>query len=157
VVLMTANQVRIWARPARVLSRHRLAGVREQIERPSAGVQARRSPFDRFVEATYQRVSRPPFFLICVAVVVAWLVSLPLWGDTKAWQVAIHTVASVITLLLVALLENAGRRSAEAAQEKLNVIAEALAALMASRAIEDRTLEEAVTRLRDAVGLEERH
>ena len=48
--------------------------------------------------------------------------------DTKAWQVAIHTVASVLTLLLVALLENAGRRSAESAQEKLNVIAEALAA-----------------------------
>jgi hypothetical protein len=38
-----------------------------------------------------------------------------------------------------------------------NVIAEALAALMASRAIEDHSLEEAATRLRDAVGLEERH
>jgi hypothetical protein len=49
------------------------------------------------------------------------------------------------------------RRSGEAAQKKLNVIAEALAALMASRAVEDRNLEEAVTRLRDAVGLEERH
>ena len=136
---------------------HRLAGVREEIERPAAGTRARRPPFDRFVEATYQRVSRPPFFLFCVAIVVGWLVSLPLWADAKAWQVAIHTVASVLTLLLVALLENAGRRSAEAAQEKLNVIAEALAALMASRAIEDHTLQEAVTRLRDAVGLEERH
>ena len=49
------------------------------------------------------------------------------------------------------LLENAGRRSAEAAQEKLNVIAEALAPLMASRTVEDHTLEEAVTRLRDPV------
>lgn len=141
----------------RIMPAHRLAGVREQIERPAAGAEARRSPFDHFVEAAYQRVSRPPFFLACVAIVVAWLVSLPLWGDTKVWQVAIHTVASVITLLLVALLENAGRRSAEAAQEKLNVIAEALAALMASHAVQDRKLEEAVTRLRDAVGLEERH
>ena len=52
---------------------------------------------------------------------------------------------------------NAGPRSAESAQEKLNVIAEALAALMASRALEDDALEEAVTRLREAVGLEERH
>ena len=69
----------------------------------------------------------------------------------------IHTIASVLTLLLVALLENAGRRSAEAAHEKLNLIAEALAALMASRAVEDRDLKEAVTRLRDAMGLEERH
>jgi low affinity Fe/Cu permease len=131
--------------------------VREETDRPAAANRARRSRFDHFVEAAYQQVSRPPFFLICVAIVIAWLVSLPLWTDTKAWQVAIHTVASVITLLLVALLENAGRRSAEAAQEKLNVIAEALAALMASRALEDDTLEEAVTRLREAVGLEERH
>ena len=136
---------------------HRLAGVREETDRPAAATRARRSPFERFVEAAYQRVSRPPFFIACVAIVVAWLVSLPLWTDTKAWQVAIHTVASVLTLLLVALLENAGRRSAESAQEKLNVIAEALAALMASRALEDDTLEEAVTRLREAVGLEERH
>ena len=68
-----------------------------------------------------------------MAIVVLWLVSLPLWPDPKSWQVAIHTVTSVITLLLLALLENAGRRSEEAAQEKLNVIAEALAALMESR------------------------
>jgi low affinity Fe/Cu permease len=136
---------------------HRLAGVREETDRPAAASSARRSPFERFVEAAYQWVSRPRFFIVCVAIVAAWVVSLPLWSDTKAWQVAIHTVASVLTLLLVALLENAGRRSAEAAQEKLNVIAEALAALMASRALEDHTLEEAVTRLRDAVGLEERH
>jgi low affinity Fe/Cu permease len=136
---------------------HSLAGGREETDRPAAATRARRSPFERFVEAAYQRVSRPPFFIACVAIVVAWLVSLPLWTDTKAWQVAIHTVASVLTLLLVALLENAGRRSAESAQEKLNVIAEALAALMASRALEDDALEEAVTRLREAVGLEERH
>jgi low affinity Fe/Cu permease len=136
---------------------HRVAGVREETDRPAAGADAERSRFDDFVEAIYQQVSRPPFFLVCMAIIVGWLVSLPLWGDTKTWQVAIHTVASVLTLLLVALLENAGRRSAEAAQEKLNVIAEALAALMASHAVEDHTLEEAVTRLRDAVGLEERH
>jgi low affinity Fe/Cu permease len=94
---------------------HRLAGVREEIERPAAGARTRRSPFDHFVEATYQQVSRPPFFLICVAIIVGWLVSLPLWGDTKAGQVVIHTSQACFTLLLVALLENAGCRSAEAA------------------------------------------
>jgi hypothetical protein len=57
--------------------------VREEIERPAAGVRARRSPFDHFVEATYQRVSGPPFFVICVAIVAGWFVSLPLWGDAR--------------------------------------------------------------------------
>ena len=49
---------------------HRLAGVREEIERRAAGSRTRRSPFDHFVEAAYQQVSRPPFFLICVAIIV---------------------------------------------------------------------------------------
>ena len=116
-----------------------------------------RSPFEVFVEVTYQQVSRAPFFLVCLGIVVVWLVSVPLWVDLKAWQVAIHTVASVLSLLLLVLLENASRRSGEAAQEKMNVIAEALAALMASQARTDPELDEAVQKLREAVGLEERH
>lgn len=116
-----------------------------------------RSAFDRFVHAAHLRVSKPGFFFVCVAVVVAWLVSVPLWVDLKSWQVAIHTVTSVVTLLLIALLENAGRRAEESAQEKLNVIAEALAALMESHASTDADLGPAVEKLRTAVGLEERH
>jgi low affinity Fe/Cu permease len=116
-----------------------------------------RSPFERFVEAIQQRVSRAPFFFVCLFIVIAWLVSVPLWVDLKSWQVAIHTVTSVLSLLLLVLLENAGRRSEEAAQEKMNVIAEALAALMESQARQDPELDESVSKLRKAVGLEERH
>ncbi len=116
-----------------------------------------RSPFEHFVEICYQGASRAPFFFVCLFIVVAWFASVSLWVDLKAWQVAIHTVASVITILLLALLQNAGRRSEEAAQEKMNVIAEALAALMASQARTDPELDEAVQKLREAVGLEERH
>ncbi len=116
-----------------------------------------RSTFDRFVEGVYLKVSRPSFFIVCVLIVVVWLVSVPLWADLKAWQYVIHTVTSVITLLLLALLENAGRRTEEATHEKLNVLAEALAALMQSRAGEDPELRKAVKKLRESVGLEERH
>lgn len=117
----------------------------------------RRSVFDRFVEHTHRRASQAPFFAICAGIVVSWLVSVPFWTDLKAWQTAIHTVASVFTLLLVVLLENAGRRAEETSQEKLNVIATALAALMESGARNDPELREATAALRDAVGLEERH
>ena len=82
---------------------------------------------------------------------------MPLWVDLKEWQVAIHTVASVLTLLLLVLLENAGRRDAEAAQEKLNVLAEALAALMESHAGDDEELRDATRKLREAIDLEDRH
>ncbi|MET9211617.1 MULTISPECIES: low affinity iron permease family protein [unclassified Nocardia] len=132
------------------------------MERRSEAARSRRgrdhrSPFDRFVEQAELRVSQAPFFFLCAGIVAAWLISLPWWTDLKTWQVAIHTVASVFTLLLVVLLENAGRRASEAAQEKLNVIAEALATLMTSSASTDPELRAAAERLRESVGLEERH
>ena len=116
-----------------------------------------RSWFERFVEAIYLRVSGPAMFFISVAIVVVWFASVPLWVDLKAWQVAIHTVASVLTLLLLVLLENANRRDAEASQEKLNVLADALAALMESHAADDEQLRDATRKLREAINLEERH
>ena len=114
-------------------------------------------PFERFVEIATKLISRAPFFAVCVAVVVIWAVSYPLWKSTTKWELAIHTFTAVLSLLLLVLLENAGRRNTEAMQEKLNVLAEALAALMESRAADDPELEEAVVKLREAVGLEEQH
>jgi len=121
-----------------------------------SGTPRQPNAFDRFVEAAHTRVSQAPFFAICVAVIAAWLVSFPLFTDLKSWQVVIHTITSVTTLLLVALLENASRRDANAAQEKLNTIAGALADLMDSRADQDPQLAERAAELREAVGLEER-
>jgi low affinity Fe/Cu permease len=117
---------------------------------------SRATRFDRFVEVAHAQVSRAPFFVVCVVVIVGWLVSYPLFADAKSWQVVIHTITSVTTLLLVALLENAARRDANAAQEKLNTIAGALADLMESGAAADAALEERASELRQAVGLEER-
>lgn len=116
-----------------------------------------RSWFERFVEQAYQVVSHAPFFFVCLAIIAVWAISLPWFADLKSWQVVIHTVTSVLSLLLLVLLENSSRRAEEAAQEKLNVLAEALAALMRSHSANDPELEEAVERLSDAVGLEARH
>lgn len=114
-------------------------------------------PFERFVEMATKLISRAPFFALCVAIVLIWAASFPLWKSTTKWELAIHTFGAVLSLLLLVLLENAGRRNSEAAQEKLNVIAEALAALMDSRAADDPALREAAENLREAVGLEEQH
>ena len=116
-----------------------------------------RSVFEKFVESVHSRVSQAPFFLVCLAIVILWALSAPLWPDLKEWQVAIHTISSVLALLLLVLLETSGRRAEEAAQEKLNVLAEALAELMESHARTDKELEGATHKLREAVGLEERH
>ena len=116
-----------------------------------------RKPFEKFVEAVQQRVSRAPFFMVILVGLVLWALSYPLWSSSTKWELALHTGAAVISLLLLVLLENAGRRAEEASQEKLNCLAEALSALMASRAQDDPDLQKSVEKLREAVGLEERH
>jgi low affinity Fe/Cu permease len=116
-----------------------------------------RDPFEKFVEAANQLVSRGPFFLVMVAVLVLWAASYPLWSSGTKWELTLHTGSAILSLLLLALLENAGRRSQEAIQEKLNVLAEALADLMTSRAADDPELEDSVEKLRQSIGLEERH
>ncbi|MGH3345593.1 MAG: low affinity iron permease family protein [Nocardioides sp.] len=116
-----------------------------------------RNPFERFVETINQRVSRAPFFIVIAVALVLWAVSYPLWSSTTKWELALHTGSAILSLLLLVLLENAGRRADEAGQEKLNVIAEALSDLMESRAAEDPDLQHSVERLREAVGLEARH
>ena len=114
-------------------------------------------PFEKLVEMSTRLISRAPFFAFCVLVVVLWAASFPLWKTTTKWELAIHTFGAVLSLLLLVLLENSGRRGQEAMQEKLNVLAEAMATLMESHASDDPELREAAEKLRDAVGLEERH
>jgi low affinity Fe/Cu permease len=114
-------------------------------------------PFERFVEAANQVVSRGPFFAVIVLALVLWAASYPFWSSTTKWELALHTGSAILSLLLLVLLENAGRRSQEAIQEKLNVVAEALSDLMTSRAADDPELAESVEKLRQAIGLEERH
>jgi low affinity Fe/Cu permease len=102
-------------------------------------------------------VSRGPFFVIVLAALLLWAVSYPIWSSTTKWELALHTGSAILSLLLLVLLENAGRRSQEAIQEKLNVVAEALSDLMTSHASDDPGLSESVEKLRQAIGLEERH
>ncbi len=129
----------------------------ERPARTDGAARDHRTAFERFVEVAQGVVSRPVFFVLTAALIVGWAVTLPLWKDLKSAELALHTVSSIVSMLLLALLENAGRRSEEASHEKLNTIAEALSALMDSRAADDPALHDHAKRLRDAVGLEERH
>lgn len=116
-----------------------------------------RNGFEHFVEMVTSVVSHAPFFYVIVVALVLWTVSLPFWPSSTKWELALHTGSSVLSLLLLVLLQNAGRRSEEASHEKLNVIATALSDLMESRARDDEDLAESVRILREAVALEERH
>lgn len=112
--------------------------------------------FDRFATAASAFVSRAWFFALCVLLILVWLPSYFVITSLDTWQLVINTATTIVTFLLVALLQNSQTRSDEAVQHKLNAIADGLADLMAARAQDDPRLRRDVAELRTAVGLEHR-
>jgi low affinity Fe/Cu permease len=123
--------------------------------------------FDRFAGWAAVIASRAPFFAFCLLLVLAWLVqgfitmivtrSFSAFLDSQ-YQLEINTTTTIITFLLVALLQNSQTRDDQATQHKLNAIADGPADLMEhmSEANDDEELRCDIRELRLAVGLEER-
>lgn len=112
-----------------------------------------RTVFDGFAEGATRLVSSAYFFAFCVAGVVAWALFGPPFGFSNTWQLIINTCTTILTFLMVAVLQNSSRRGERALQAKLDAIADALADFMDKADIE---LERDVEELEAAVGLEER-
>jgi low affinity Fe/Cu permease len=115
--------------------------------------------FDRFAGRCAHLVGRAAFFTFCVVLVVIWMPSIFAIRDIDTWQLIINTITTIITFLMVALLQNSQTRSDQAIQHKLNAIADGLADLMAHTIepeSDEHDLHSDLTELRDAVGLEER-
>jgi hypothetical protein len=123
--------------------------------------EARWSLFDRFAGWSARFVSKAPFFAFCVLLVVVWAPTYLLVGNFDTYQLIINTPTTIITFLLVALLQNTQRRSEQAVQKKLDAIADGLSDLMDHFAGDepDRVAKDDLSRdigdLRAAVGLEE--
>jgi low affinity Fe/Cu permease len=112
------------------------------------------SAFDRFAEAASEFASHAGFFLGCVLLVVVWIPSYFVLGNLNTWQLVINTATTIVTFLLVALLQNSQRRSDEAVHEKLDAIADGLADLLNPHRTADEELEQDERDLRRAVGVE---
>ncbi len=112
--------------------------------------------FDRLANAVNDITAKAWFFAACVLVVLLWAPSLALFQSVDTWQLVINTTTTIVTFLLVALLQNTQRRSDRAVQCKLNAIAEALADLMEAGQENDPSLVQDVEELRRAVGIEHR-
>lgn len=107
--------------------------------------------FDTFATGASKFVSRAWFFAFCVLLVVIWAPSIAIIHSISTWQLIINTLTTIITFLLVALLQNTQERADRATQHKLNAISQALSKMAAAQGLKKDADE-----LRAAVGLEDR-
>ena len=131
-------------------------GAKREVLMPS-DVSARVGVFDRFAGLASQVVGRAAFFAFCVLLILVWAPSILVLGDIDTWQLIINTATTIITFLMVALLQNSQTRNDQAVHHKLNAIADGLSDLMVhlEQGLPDRDLKEDIKELRAAVGLEE--
>jgi hypothetical protein len=79
-----------------------------------------RSRFGRLAKATARVTGRPATFILAVSVILAWLLTGPLFRFSDTWQLVINTGTTIITFLMVFLIQATPNRDAEAVQVKLD-------------------------------------
>ena len=85
-----------------------------------------RSVFSRFSKWTARTTGRPFTFVLAVLVIVVWAISGPLFGFSDTWQLVINTGTTIVTFLMVFLIQATQNRDAEAMQVKLDEIIRAI-------------------------------
>ena len=79
-----------------------------------------RSRFATFARRAARAAGRPAAFIVAALCVVLWAASGPVFGFSDTWQLVINTATTVVTFLMVFLIQNTQDRDSEAVQVKLD-------------------------------------
>src|ERR671925_257962 len=79
-----------------------------------------RSFFGRFATGAARAMGHPLAFLLAVLIIVGWAVSGPFFGFSDTWQLVINTSTTIVTFLMVFLIQNTQNRDSEAVHLKLD-------------------------------------
>ena len=82
--------------------------------------------FPRFAKWTAHATGRPATFMLAALIIVVWVVTGPLFGFSDTWQLVINTGTTIVTFLMVFLIQTTQNRDAEAVQVKLDEIIRAI-------------------------------
>ncbi|RXT46495.1 hypothetical protein B6S44_27240 [Bosea sp. Tri-44] len=81
---------------------------------------ASRSLFTRLSQTTSHWAGKPQTFFIALAIIVVWALSGPFFGFNDTWQLVINTSTTIVTFLMVFIIQNSQNRDTAAMQIKLD-------------------------------------
>ena len=85
-----------------------------------------RSFFGRFATGAARAMGHPLAFLLAVLIIVGWAVTGPFFGLSDTWQLVINTSTTIVTFLMVFLIQNTQNRDSTAVQLKLDELIRAV-------------------------------
>ncbi len=84
------------------------------------------SLFTRFAKWTSRATGHPATFATAVLIILGWAVTGPIFGFSDTWQLVINTGTTIITFLMVFLIQNTQNRDSAAMQLKLDELIRAI-------------------------------
>jgi low affinity Fe/Cu permease len=91
-----------------------------QVKRETTRMSNKAKFFSSFATSVADLSGKPATFVAAVAIVVIWAVSGPFFGYSETWQLVINTGTTIITFLMVFVLQNSQNRDGKALQAKLD-------------------------------------
>jgi low affinity Fe/Cu permease len=85
-----------------------------------------RTRFTRMAKWTAHATGRPVTFILACATIVVWVVTGPIFQFSDTWQLVINTGTTIVTFLMVFLIQSTQNRDSEAMQVKLDEIIRAI-------------------------------
>jgi low affinity Fe/Cu permease len=82
--------------------------------------------FERVANTISRAMGRPSAFIVCALLVVIWAATGPLFHFSDTWQLVINTGTTIITFLMVFLIQNSQNREGQAIQAKLDELIRAV-------------------------------
>jgi low affinity Fe/Cu permease len=76
--------------------------------------------FTQFAKSTARATGKPVAFVAAAGVILVWSITGPLFGFSDTWQLVINTSTTIVTFLMVFLIQNTQNRDSEAVQVKLD-------------------------------------
>ena len=84
------------------------------------------SRFGRLARLTAHAMGQPAAFATALAIIILWAISGPIFGFSDTWQLIINTGTTIITFLMVFIIQNTQNRDAEAMHIKLDELIRAM-------------------------------
>jgi low affinity Fe/Cu permease len=84
------------------------------------------SRFGRLARLTAHAMGQPAAFGTALAIIILWAISGPIFGFSDTWQLIINTGTTIITFLMVFIIQNTQNRDAEAMHIKLDELIRAM-------------------------------